>query len=162
MGLRLNIGCGQRHRAGYTTIDIKAKYKPDIVGDFRTMEFEDVDLILAEHLLEHFGRDEGIDILKLWYKWLNPGGHLHIETPDFEEICKDFSKNKYWMARHAYGSQDERGRDIVETAEWAYHRDAWYEEKFRKVLPDIGFKVLGFKRNHTRIILPNIKVLAQK
>lgn len=151
---RLNIGCGNRYRSTYTNIDIEPKYKPDILGDFRTMEFKDIDSILAEHILEHFGRDEAIEVLKLWYSWLKPGGHLHIETPDFGLICRDFAKNKHWMTRHAYGSQE---------SDWAYHKEGWYKEKFRKILPEIGFKIIGFKKpNNKRKILPNIKVLAQK
>ena len=147
---RLEIGSGQKPHKGFLTVDLTGA---DINIDFRALRFNNVGTIRAHHILEHFGRDEGVKILRLWHNWLREGGQLIVETPDFEEICKDFNKDKYWMARHAYGSQE---------ADWAYHKDAWYEEKFSKVLPDIGFKILGFKRNRTRKILPNIIVVAQK
>jgi predicted SAM-dependent methyltransferase len=149
----LNIGCGKRKYRGYTTIDIDSENSPDIVGDFRTMDFKDVDEIRAEHLLEHFSRDEGIQVLKLWHKWLKEGGILIVETPDFEGICRDFEIDKYWMTRHAYGSQN---------ADWAYHRDGYYEQKFKDLLPNLGFEIVSITKNRSRKILPNIKVVAVK
>lgn len=150
---RLNIGSRRIHHTGYTTIDIEEMSGADIIGDFRTMDFKDVEEILAEHLLEHFGRDESIKVLKQWHKWLKPGGLLTVETPDFEGICRNFSTDPYWMTRHAYGSQE---------AEWAFHRDGWYEQKFKDLLPNIGFEIVEITKNRSRRILPNIRVRATK
>lgn len=151
--MKLNIGSRRIHHKGYTTIDIEEMSGADIIGDFRTMEFKDVDEILAEHLLEHFGRDEAIEVLKQWHSWLKPGGLLIVETPDFEGICASFNVDRYWMSRHAYGSQE---------ADWAYHKDAWYEEKFRNYLPTLGFEIVGIEKKVSRRILPNIRVRAIK
>lgn len=150
---RINIGCGQRKYKGYVTIDIEPKNAPDICGDFRTMNFSNLDEIRAEHILEHFSRDEGIQVLRQWHGWLRESGTLIIETPDFEEICKNFQIDKYWMTRHTYGSQE---------ADWAYHKDGWYEEKFRNLFPDIGFEIIAIGKSRSRKILPNIKVVAKK
>lgn len=154
---KLNLGAGKRHHKGYKTIDIEPYSGADIIGDFREMHFEDVEEILAEHLLEHFSRDEGIAVLNLWREWLKPGGILIVETPDFEKLCEAFStqdkKGKYWITRHAYGSQE---------ADWAFHRDGWYEEKYRQLFPEVGFEVLEVSRSHSRGYLPNIRVTAKK
>lgn len=150
---RLDIGSGEKPHKGYKTIDIEEYAHPDYLGDFRLMSFKDVDEIRSHHLLEHFTRDEGIRVLKLWHSWLRTGGQLIVETPDFEYICKDFTVDPYWMTRHAYGSQE---------AEWAVHKDGWYEAKFRQVLPDVGYGILQIKRNKSRKILPNILVVAIK
>ena len=156
--MKINCGSGKKPYRGYTTIDIEPSNNPDIVGDFRTMNFSDIEEIRAEHILEHFGRDEAIQVLHLWHSWLKPGGTLIIETPDFEKVCEGFASQtttdgKYWFVRHLYGSQE---------AEWAYHRDGWYEDKFKKVLPEIGFEITGIVRSTSRGILPNIKVAAKK
>lgn len=153
MSQKLNIGSRKKHRKGYTTIDIEDGHGVDIVGDFRTMYFENVQEILAEHLLEHFSREEGEKVLELWNSWLQKGGVLIVETPDFEHICKNFEKNEYWMTRHAYGSQE---------AEWAFHRTGYYEESFKQLLPKHGFEVKEISRNLSRKILPNIRVKAIK
>lgn len=155
--MKLNIGSGKRKHKDYTSIDIEPSNDPDIVGDFRKMEFKDIDEIRAEHLLEHFSREEGSLVISQWREWLKPSGILIVETPDFEYICKGFEKQnnhgKYWFTRHAYGSQE---------ADWAFHRDGWYEAKFRSEFPILGFRILKVVRNTTRGILPNIKVVAQK
>lgn len=153
MTMKLNIGSRKKHHTGYTTIDIEEMSGADIIGDFRTMHFEDVEEILAEHLLEHFGRDESIKVLKLWHSWLKPGGKLIVETPDFEEICAGFYEDKYWMERHCYGSQE---------ADWAFHRSGWYYDKFSKVLPEVGFRIVHTIHSVSRKILPNIRVIAIK
>ena len=98
-------------------------------------------------------RNEAIEVLELWHGWLADGGTLLIEVPDFEEICNNFYKNKYWMTRHTFGSQD---------AEHNYHKDGWYESKFYEVLPKIGFEIKDIKRRITRGVLPNITVIAEK
>ena len=151
---KLDVGCGRKPHKGYTTIDIEEYAHPDYLGDFRTMSFKEIEVIRSHHVLEHFTREDGINVLKLWKSWLKTGGTLLIETPDFEYICKDFDKNPYHMTRHAYGSQE---------AEWALHKDGWYEAKFVKILTELGFKIESFKHSHTHSYqLPNITVIATK
>jgi len=151
--MMLEIGCGKRPHRGYKTIDVEAYAHPDYLGDFRTMEFKDVECIRMHHVLEHFGREEGVRVLKLIYSWLMPGGTFILETPDFEYICKNFATDPYWMTRHTFGSQE---------AEWAYHRDGWYEQKFKETLPNLGFEIIRIERNVSRTVLPNILVVAKK
>lgn len=156
---KLEVGSGRQPKEGFKTVDIESYAKPDYLGDFRTMNFENVDVLRAFHILEHFGRDEAIRVLKLWHGWLAPKGVLWIETPDFER-----SRNiDLWDSdRHLYGSQE---------AEWAFHRDGWWEEKFRKVLPEIGFEIQEVKltksvshrdKDRSRVEYPNIEIIAVK
>lgn len=135
---KLNIGCGYDLLEGYINVDINKDYKPDVVADFRKLNPLYVDEVRASHLLEHFDRFETIEILKQWRGWLKKGGKLVLEVPDFEEICKEFSKgNKYWLSRHTFGSHK---------ANWAFHRESWWKEKFEEVLPKVGFKIIKFKK----------------
>ncbi len=152
--MNLDIGSGRKPHKGYTTIDVEEYAHPDYLGDFREMTFKDIDVIRSHHLLEHFGREDGIRVLKLWQSWLKVGGTLLIETPDFEYICKEFPVNPEPLIRHAYGSQE---------ASWALHKDGWYEAKFQKVLTNLGFKIESFKHSRTHSYqLPNITVIATK
>lgn len=149
----LEIGCGRKPHKGFKTIDIEAYANPDYLGDFRTMNFENVQVIRAHHVLEHFSREEGVTVLKQWHSWLKQGGILIVETPDFEEICHDFASDPYWMTRHTFGSQE---------ADWAFHKDGWYEAKLRSVLLIIGFTIKDIRKSKSRKILPNITVTAIK
>lgn len=167
--MRLNIGSGNSYKKGFTNIDIEERYKPDVVADFRTLKYSGVEMIEARHILEHFSRDEAFIILKKWYYWLKKGGTLLIEVPDFEEICNRFvygrtegsaTGDKNWLVRHAYGSQE---------ADWAFHKDGWWKEKFEKILPEVGFKIILIKSTKSRvrdgnrkIALPNLTVGAEK
>jgi len=164
---RIEIGSGKMPHPGFTTIDIEPSSGADIIADFRTLHFENLEEIIAYHLLEHFSREEGIRVLKLWHSWLKLGGTILVETPDFEGICEHFFDKTYYadkahLVQHAYGSQE---------ADWAFHRDGWYREKFDKLLPELGFRIILIKRKHsyirygesrTRHRLPNILVIAEK
>ena len=100
--------------------------------------FSEYKRITVDHLLEHFNRFEAIDILEQWKVWLKKGGKLVIEVPDFEQVCKDFSGgNKYWLSRHTFGSHK---------ANWAFHKESWWEEKFEEVLTKLGFEIIEFKK----------------
>lgn len=160
--MKIEIGSGKTPQFGYTHIDIESSAKPDILGDFRTLHFENLEEIRAYHVLEHFGREEAVRVLKLWHSWLAPNGILKLETPNFEEICRRFPEDKNWLCRHAYGSQE---------AEWAFHKDGWWREKFECILPEIGFEIFLIKGNKSRVflegktekhVLPNITVFARK
>lgn len=164
---RIEIGSGKQPVAGYTHIDVEQNPNVDIVGDFRMMTFSNLEEVRSHHLLEHFGYDEAIKVLELWKSWLKVGGRLTIETPDFGRICEVWNQQKYWadkehLAKHAYGSQE---------AEWAYHKSAWFKEKFERVLPELGFEIVLLKQKHsyirygkenTRYRFPNIMVIADK
>lgn len=164
---KIELGSGKMPHDGYIHIDIEESVKPDIIGDFRQMTFAGLEEIRAQHLLEHFSREEAIKILRQWHSWLKIGGRIIVETPDIEGVVERFNSNgiwanKEWMVRHLYGSQE---------ADWAFHRDGWYKEKFEKILPELGFKIIHLKQKYsyvrtgpdnTRHRLPNIIVAAEK
>lgn len=166
---RLEIGSGKFPRKGYTHVDIEASAKPDILGDFRTMEFFDIEEIIALHILEHFSREEGLEVLKQWYSWLRVGGKLIVETPDLERICQFFTTrperlwaNREYLNYALYGSQE---------ASWAFHKDGYWREKFEQILPEIGFKIekvwqkhsyIRYGEDRTRYRLPDIRIIAVK
>jgi predicted SAM-dependent methyltransferase len=151
--IKLHLGCGYRILEGYINVDIEHP-KADIIADFRTLNYpkQSVDEIRSHFIFEHFGRKQAKRLLKQWRQWLKIGGLLIIEVPDFEGICNNFYKDPYWMTRHAFGSQE---------AEHAYHRDGWYEAKFRDILPRIGYNIISIeKRIGRKGVLPNLLVKA--
>ncbi len=157
-GLRLEIGCGRKPNPGFKTIDIESYANPDFLGDFRTMSFSDVEEIYSAHLLEHFDRNEMPEIIKLWHSWLKEGGRIVIEVPDFLGICEQMVKDtnpkrRYWLCRHAFGSQD---------FDWAYHKEGLWDDKLSSLLSNQGFRVLGIYKKIRRGYLPNLIVEAIK
>lgn len=103
---RINLGCGGYPVEGVLNIDL---FPPaDLTGDFREMEFEDLDEITMYHLLEHLPWVEAPDILGKLRGWLRPGGRLIIEVPDMKQIMWMGTSNPNWVS-WVYGVQINEG-----------------------------------------------------
>jgi predicted SAM-dependent methyltransferase len=84
--VKLHLGCGKRHIPGFVNVDIAAMPHVDLVADVRRLEgVADgaAELVYASHVLEHFGRNEYMDVLREWHRVLKPGGILRLSVPDF-------------------------------------------------------------------------------
>lgn len=93
--IKLNLGCGNRHLAGFINVDLAdnwCKKKPEIVCDVRKLEIpnEFADEVHAYHVFEHFYRYEADDILDEWIRVLKPGGLLVLELPCLDKILALF------------------------------------------------------------------------
>lgn len=165
-GLRLHLGCGGVYLDGYRNIDLPPKehgvqegVRPDEYADITQLGYPpgSVEEIRLHHLFEHFDRPTTLRLLIDWYGWLEDGGRLTIETPDFEAAARRFLKRRFRsrrgaVVRHIFGSQE---------APWAFHTDGWYEDKFREVLSALGYEVVRFDRASWRDT-DNIVVTARK
>ena len=102
-GLRLHLGCGGVYLDGYRNIDlpsdqhgIQEAIRPDEFADIRMLEYAEgsVSEIRLHHVFEHFDRPTALRLLIDWYQWLEEGGRLIIETPDFEAAARRFLKRR--------------------------------------------------------------------
>ncbi len=87
--MKLHIGCGPRYLKGWTNLDINQEMRVDISDDARTLSKIPnltCDIIYASHVLEHFGRNEFQEILKVWNSKIKIGGTLRLSVPDFDSI----------------------------------------------------------------------------
>jgi len=165
--IRLHLGCGDVYLPGYVNIDlppeehtVQQKTKIDLYADITQLQFakESVAEIRLHHAFEHFDRATALRLLVNWYGWLEDGGSLVIETPDFEQsarqiLSEDLSiQQKMVILRHVFGSHE---------AEWAFHRDGWYRDKFELVLHALGFSDLQFEFSEWGLTA-NIIVSAKK
>jgi len=168
--LRLHLGCGSTRLDGYVNVDfpqtehsvmqVQADVHVDIVKDL-TFPDSSVDEIISRHVFEHFSRVIALAQLVKWHSWLKIDGVLLIETPDFlgsiNQIVSDDIDYKQQMAivRHLTGDQ---------AADWAFHRDMWWDERFETTLSKLGFHITYMKHtewNHWPR-LRNIIVTATK
>ena len=108
--IKINCGCALELLPNYTNIDLKGA---DINIDIREgLPFKDneVEEILASHILEHFSFEELPKILDEFYRVLAPGKLLHIRVPDILKSMQNFIDNKdgrrwkYWI-KEIYGGQ---------------------------------------------------------
>ena len=88
--MKLNLGCGSNHRAGYVNVDADPGREPDVVADIRRLpdELTDAEEVLAIHVLEHFPIGELTMLLKHWRSRMRPGARLVIECPGLDGYAR--------------------------------------------------------------------------
>ncbi|WP_067616591.1 class I SAM-dependent methyltransferase [Dissulfuribacter thermophilus] len=94
--MKLHIGCGKKYLPGYKHLDIIDYDHVDYVCDAKRLKMiddETVSEIYACHILEHFKRNEVLEVLKEWHRVLVPNGLIRISVPDFEAIVAEYLVN---------------------------------------------------------------------
>lgn len=165
--MKLHLGCGDRYFEGYVNIDLPPKDRenestcvPDQQCDITKLifPFGSIDEIRLHHLFEHFTRAQALGLLCRWTDWLDAGGKLRVETPDWDASILTFlspftnDDQKEQILRHLFGSHEAR---------WAVHWDAWSKRKFTKVLGALGYVDLVFTKNSWGVT-KNIEVIATR
>ncbi len=85
--MRLHIGSGPVAIAGWTNVDVTAYSGVDVVLDVREpWPFADVELIFAEHFLEHLTLSEGLAFLRECRRVLRADGVLRLSTPNLDWV----------------------------------------------------------------------------
>ena len=87
--------------------------------------------LAAFHIIEHFGIAEVKEVLKMWYNFLEPGGKINIETPNFRyhsQLC--LSGDEEQAIYYAFGGQLDQ---------WDYHKTGFTPGILRKALAEAGF-----------------------
>jgi predicted SAM-dependent methyltransferase len=93
--VKLHIGCGERYIPGFIHIDVRKLPHVDYVTSADKLDmFKDnsVDLVYACHILEHFRRNQILDVLREWHRVLKHGGILRIAVPDFQQLVEVYLK----------------------------------------------------------------------
>lgn len=92
---KLHLGCGKCYLPGWVNVDISKNKKTDIIDDVTNLSSIDdssCDIIYGSHILEHFGRYEYMDVLKIWFKKLRTGGILRLAVPDLDKIINHYNE----------------------------------------------------------------------
>lgn len=148
----LHLGCGESYLPGYINIDLSIAERPlhqintpDYFCNILELQFpsQSIGKIENHHMFEHFARPESLALLCAWTLWLNIGGELLIETPDFQRgiqryLSTSSFQSKQTILRHLFGSQE---------AKWAYHYDGWDLEKFTYILAKLGYTLQETKQS---------------
>jgi hypothetical protein len=151
--MKLHLGCGEIHLEGYLNIDfppeqhtVQTKKAADEYHNILELSYpaNSINEIRLHHVFEHFWRSTAVGLLAGWWSWLEPGGLLHIEVPDFDRtafaILNPFSlkRNKLVGLRHIFGSRE---------ANWAIHYEGWSSKRLSDLLRDIGYQIEKIEKN---------------
>jgi len=135
---KLHLGCGKRLLPGYVHVDALNYAHIDIIADLRNISpaalglKEPANEIYACHVLEHFGRNEVMDVLQGWTRCLSPGGTIRIAMPDLEAVMAHYSATKDLksLLGFFYGGQ----RD-----QYDFHKMGFTFDTLRLMLESCGF-----------------------
>lgn len=138
-GLRLHLGCGDRHIPGFVHVDARSLPHVDVVSGLDALPaFADgaATLLYASHVLEHFSRDDCPRVLTEWYRILAPGGILRLSVPDFAQLVAVYEAS---------------GRDIEtvlgplvgrQSHAYNYHYNAFDARRLTRLLRETGFSAV--------------------
>ncbi|MFA5032166.1 MAG: glycosyltransferase [bacterium] len=90
--LRLHIGCGKVYKKGYVNIDLYKNSFADVIMDACSLGFQgnSAELVESYHMIEHVLIPEAKQMLKEWFRVLQPGGKLIIECPNGDKCIEDY------------------------------------------------------------------------
>ena len=139
--IKLNLGCGQRKMHGFVNVDIREDLNPDVVANVTQIHktFQNVDLIYACHVLEHFPLRPSTfqpvtwkTALDSWFRALKPGGILRIAVPDIEGVCKHYLSTGKLDDLYAYFYGGQK-------YDFDFHYHCWSFDTLKKDLLECGF-----------------------
>jgi predicted SAM-dependent methyltransferase len=85
--MRLHLGSGKEHLAGWINIDNQPLEGVDQVLDVtHGLPFEDVDFIFAEHFIEHLAYPDALALLRECRRALRADGVLRLSTPNLDWV----------------------------------------------------------------------------
>lgn len=89
----LNLGCGKRFHADWINVDFHSCAPEVQACDLSCgLPFPDADfdVVYHSHLLEHFPRRQGPELLRQCLRVLKPGGVLRCAVPDLEAMARQY------------------------------------------------------------------------
>jgi predicted SAM-dependent methyltransferase len=92
----LNLGCGDRFIESWINIDFISNSPFVRQHDLNTgipLGDHSVDVVYHSHILEHFTRDKGEQLIRECIRVLKPGGIIRIAVPDLEQLARQYLNN---------------------------------------------------------------------
>lgn len=136
--MKLHLGCGRKYIKGFKHVDLQdfghIDYRTS-VNDLYFAKDNSIELIYAAHILEHFGRNEYMNVLKEWFRVLEPNGVLRLSVPSFDAVVKYYNEkddNLELLLGLLVGGQ--------KVGEYDYHKMIFDKKLLTSILKKIGFK----------------------
>lgn len=141
--IRLHLGCGSIHLAGYVNIDIQDWADVcDLVADATKLymcEDNSIEHIFTHALLEHIPPWDTTRTLKEWNRVLKPGGTIQIEVPDLERIFQDWLVNKTLGEQEAINNICGGNKSPNKAYSHQDHLTGFTYERLTRIMKDCGF-----------------------
>jgi predicted SAM-dependent methyltransferase len=135
----VDLGCGTdklRMPGGKVIgVDIRDLEGVDYRCDLHRLPFAsgEFDIAFSSHVLEHFPRNEAIEVLKEWTRIIKPTGEIRLKLPNLQ-----------WALDHLHEPERSKHAMNVIYGEQAYpedfHKNGFTPESLSKLLDEVGFK----------------------
>lgn len=144
--VKFNMGAGQDKIEGYLSVDMHSD-TADIKMDIMKLNLPQdcADEIMSSHLIEHIPQHRAPEILEKWYNVLKRDGKLIIETPNIEELFKDYliqtEEEKHTTLMCLYGAFVDRDTpEVREKGALSPHLWGYTPKSLSDLCEKIGFK----------------------
>jgi len=148
----LNLGSGPRGRDEKNWVNVDGYYDRNVhhMMDFaRRFPFTDdsFDGIFAEHVLEHFSRDQGVAVFRECLRVLRPGGLLRVIVPDAAKVIAAYLEAPESLAEHRAPATGLAMEVVNMYAYQRYEHQCLYDwALMRRTLADAGFAEIVCRR----------------
>lgn len=141
--MKIDIGCGENKREGYTGVDLVSVDGVDLVVDVtkEDLPFDEntVDAVFTSHFLEHVTTDEAMHVLGEVNRVLVKGGEVEIIVPNLPRVLElflqaDFENRWSWWVQTIFGNQADAGQ---------FHKDGYDSDKIYLMLEAAGFREIA-------------------
>jgi len=143
--VKFNMGSGHDRLPGYIAVDMHSA-EADIKEDILEMVLPEsiADEIFASHVIEHVPQHRTMELLSKWYWALKPGGKLIMETPNLEELCKDYvtatDKERWMLSVCIFGvAVEEVTEETKKKGSLSPHLFGYYPKIMTEMLHGVGF-----------------------
>jgi predicted SAM-dependent methyltransferase len=148
----LNLGSGERGFDALNWINVDGFPFPHthhLADITRRLPFEDasIDGIFFQHVLEHFPRETGVDLLQECHRILARGGVLRVAVPDAERILRTYIENPAELLRQRTAPTGLAMEAVNLYAYQRYEHQCLYDfAMLERTLRDAGFAEIS-RRN---------------
>jgi predicted SAM-dependent methyltransferase len=143
--VKLHVGCGKVRFDGWVNIDVAGK-DIDVRRDIRKgLPYADdsAALIYNEHFMEHLTCEEGLAVLREFFRVLAPGGILRIATPDLDYLVAKYVSDdwraQYWIQNLRSEIQTRAEMLNICFSDWG-HKYLYNGEELERRLREVGFE----------------------
>lgn len=141
---RLHIGCGPQRMEGWVNVDNQPYHGVDAVLDVTLgLPFENVEMVFAEHFIEHLSLDDARNFLRECRRVLAPDGILRLSTPNLDWVWSTHYHPGQWesdmQAMNECFSLNRAFRG------WG-HQFLFNRQTLGATLHDVGFSTLAWYR----------------
>ncbi len=146
MGIKLNLGCGDKKINGFTGVDHIKTAATDVVHDLNITPYpftaDSVDEIIADNVLEHL--DDIIAVMEEWYRLCRPGAIIKISLPYYK------SSGAFSDPTHKHFFTENSFQYFTPEHEYHFYTSA----RFKVLRVNLLAKDFGDRRHKLRNLLP--------